>query len=71
MYAIELPKELLARLARLHDQNRKPIARQVREAVKEYCEREDARAVTYCQGAGYWPCSCGANDAGTTKRVCA
>jgi len=45
MYAIELPKELLARLARLRDLNRKPIAHQVREAVKEYCEREEATAV--------------------------
>lgn len=44
MYAIELPKELLGRLAQLRARNGKPIARQVREAVQAYCEREEARA---------------------------
>lgn len=43
MYAIELPKELLGRLAQLRARNGKPIARQVREAVQAYCEREEAR----------------------------
>jgi len=44
MYAIELPRELLGRLAQLRAKNGKPIARQVRDAVKEYCDREEARA---------------------------
>ena len=43
MYAIELPRELLGRLAQLRTKNGKPIARQVREAVQAYCEREEAR----------------------------
>ena len=45
MYAIELPRELLGRLAQLRAKNGKPIARQVREAVQAYCEREETRAV--------------------------
>ena len=43
MYAIELPKELLGRLAQLRAKNGKPIARQVREAVEAYCEQEETR----------------------------
>ena len=43
MYAIELPKELLGRLAQLRAKNGKPIARQVREAVQAYCQREETR----------------------------
>ncbi len=43
MYAIELPKELLGRLARLRAITGKPIARQVREAVHDYLEREKFR----------------------------
>lgn len=39
MYRIELPKDLLARLSQIREQTRKPIAYQVREAVREYCER--------------------------------
>lgn len=45
MYAIELPKELLGRLARLRTITRKSIARQVREAVQDYLEREKFRLV--------------------------
>ncbi len=45
MYAIELPKELLGRLARLRTITGKPIARQVREAVRDYLEREKDRLV--------------------------
>ena len=44
MYAIELPRDLLGRLAQLRAKNGKPIAKQVREAVKAYCEREEARS---------------------------
>ncbi len=44
MYAIELPKELLGRLAQLRAKNGKPIARQVREAVSAYCKQEEARS---------------------------
>ncbi len=45
MYAIELPKELLGRLARLRTITGKPIARQVRDAVHDYLEREKLRLV--------------------------
>ncbi len=45
MYAIELPKELLGLLARLRRVTGKPIARQVREAVQDYLEREKVRLV--------------------------
>jgi predicted DNA-binding protein len=45
MYAIELPKELLGVLARLRRITGKPIARQVREAVQDYLEREKFRLV--------------------------
>jgi len=45
MYAIELPKELLGLLARLRRITGKPIARQVREAVQDYLEREKFRLV--------------------------
>ncbi len=44
MYAIELPKELLGLLARLRRITGKPIARQVREAVLKYLEREKTRS---------------------------
>lgn len=47
MYAIELPKELLGLLARLRRITGKPIARQVREAVQDYLEREKLRLVGY------------------------
>ncbi len=43
MYAIELPKELLGRLAQLRAKTGKPIARQVREALQAYREGEEAR----------------------------
>lgn len=41
MYRIELPKELLARLHRIRQQTGKPIAHQVREAVDDYCSRQE------------------------------
>ena len=52
MYAIELPKELLGRLARLRTITGKPIARQVREAVHDYLEREKFRLVGAASGGG-------------------
>lgn len=42
MYAIELPRELLGRLARLREKTRKPISHQVREAVEIYCQQKEA-----------------------------
>lgn len=45
MYRIKLPKDLLARLARIRDRTRKPIAHQVREAVQTYCDRAEADTV--------------------------
>ncbi len=45
MYAIELPEELLSSLARLRAITGKPIARQVRDAVRDYLEREKHRLV--------------------------
>lgn len=50
MYAIELPKELLGRLARLRSITRKSIARQVREAVQDYLDREKFRLVGEASG---------------------
>jgi predicted DNA-binding protein len=52
MYAIELPKELLGLLARLRRITGKPIAKQVREAVQDYLERERLRLVDEASG-GY------------------
>ncbi|HET8580754.1 MAG TPA: hypothetical protein VFL31_07125 [Nitrospiraceae bacterium] len=52
MYAIELPKELLWRLARLRERNRKPIARQVREVVEAYCQEQEAMMSALDQVAG-------------------
>jgi predicted DNA-binding protein len=52
MYAIELPKELLGLLARLKRITGKPIARQVREAVRDYLEREKFRLVGETPGEG-------------------
>jgi predicted DNA-binding protein len=43
MYRIELPRDLLVRLAKLRTQTGKPIAHQVREAVQEYCDRCEPR----------------------------
>lgn len=51
MYAIELPKELLGRLARLRTITGKPIARQVRDAVQDYLDREKSRLVGDTSGA--------------------
>ncbi len=51
MYAIELPKDLLGRLARLRAITGKAIARQVREAVQDYLEREKFRLVGDASGA--------------------
>lgn len=51
MYAIELPKELLGRLARLRTITGKSIARQVREAVQNYLEREKLRLIGDESGA--------------------
>lgn len=52
MYAIELPEELLGRLARLRTITKKSIARQVREAVRDYLEREKIRLVSDSSGDG-------------------
>ena len=52
MYAIELPKEVLGRLARLRAVTGKPVARLVREAVQDYLEREKSRLVGLEEGAG-------------------
>jgi predicted DNA-binding protein len=41
MYSIELPKDLLVRLHRIREQTGKPIAHQVREAVDDYCSRQE------------------------------
>lgn len=46
MYAIELPKELLGRLARLREKTRKSISHQVREAVEIYCQQNEAEINT-------------------------
>ena len=51
MYAIELPKELLGRLARLRAITGKPIARLVRDAVQDYLEREKSRLVGAATGS--------------------
>lgn len=45
MYAIELPRQLLGRLALLRSVTGKPIAKQVREAVQDYLEREKLKFV--------------------------
>lgn len=42
MYAFELPRNLMARLAAIRERTGKPLAKQVREAVAEYCERVEA-----------------------------
>ncbi len=52
MYAIELPKELLGRLARLRAITGKSIAGQVREAVQDYLEREKLRLLAVTSGGG-------------------
>lgn len=49
MYAIELPRELLGRLARLRERNGRPISHQVREAVEIYCQQAEAAFDTGAQ----------------------
>lgn len=46
MYRIDLPQDLLARLARIRERTQKPIAHQVREAVRAYCDRAESELGT-------------------------
>lgn len=40
-YGFILPPELMGKLVDIRERTKKPLAQQVREAVKEYCEREE------------------------------
>lgn len=42
-YKFELPPELMGRMVAIRKRTKKPLAQQVREAVKEYCEREEKK----------------------------
>lgn len=40
-YKFELPPELMGRMVEIRKKTKKPLAQQVREAVTEYCDREE------------------------------
>jgi len=40
-YLFKLPPELMAHLVEIRERTGKPLAAQVREAVRRYCEMED------------------------------
>jgi len=40
-YLFKLPSELMEKLVNIREKTKKSMAQQVREAVKEYCEREE------------------------------
>lgn len=42
-YKFELPPELMGRMVGIRDKTKKSLALQVREAVKEYCDREEKK----------------------------
>ena len=41
VYKFSLPPELMGKMVEIRDKTKKPLAQQVREAVKEYCDREE------------------------------
>ncbi len=46
VYKFELPPELMGRMVKIRKRTKKPLARQVREAVKEYCDKEEKQKRT-------------------------
>ena len=41
VYAFELPPELMGKMAEIRTKTNIPLAQQVREAVRDYCEEHD------------------------------
>ena len=44
VYKFSLPSELMGKMVEIRDKTKKSLAKQVREAVKEYCDREEKKS---------------------------
>lgn len=42
MYLFKLPRDLMSRIVAIRSRTGKPLAKQVREAVAEYCQKVEA-----------------------------